>query len=547
MLRRFNHPVNTMKKIRIGLPLKFFLSISFVIILTSLSLTWFFLKYQGVQMRNALEERCNSLARNLSYNSEYGVLTANKGFLRKLIESATKEEDVVYALVYDKNGRLLAAGEIPNSHAVFKEIEPLVNYKLNPANGAESSLTNLGRQKTVGITYTSKAGEAIHDVISPIMAQRVSAQREEIAFLGDIDMPSGKEELIGFARVGISLARMHREISVLRNGILFLTALVVLFGNLLSIFLIRIIVRPIRELSIGTQKIASGDLDYRVNVQSNDEIGDLAELFNSMAQDLRNYIKELNKEKKDLLNLKMALESRTTELEETLVKMKNIQQELLRSEKFATIGRLASSVAHELRNPLASLKNISYYLMKLGTFSADEKAKRMLDMLSHDVGRANKIVTDLLEFSRVKKINKTPTNVDEFINKLLDNLAMGETIHVERELEHIQANIDPDRITQVLINLIMNARDAMTSAGGTIMVSTHRSGDLLAIRVKDTGSGMSEDTASRIFEPLFTTKTKGLGLGLAIVKEIIDAHYGRISVESKKGVGTTFEILLPIA
>lgn len=535
-----------MKKIRIGLPFKFFLSISFVIILTSLSLTWFFIKYSGVQMRNALEERCSSLARNLAYNSEYGVLAANKEFLKKLMESATKEEDVVYAAVYDKNGRLLAAVEIPGGQEVFKEIEPLVAYKLNPASGHEPSLASQGRPKNVGITYTSRGGLAIHDVISPIMAQRVPSRHKEVAFLGDMDTSGRSEELIGFARVGLSLARMNREIGALRNGIFLLTALVVLFGNLLSLFFIRIIVRPIQELSIGTQKIASGDLDYRVSVQSNDEIGDLAELFNTMAQDLRNYIKELNKEKKDLLNLKMALESRTNELEETLVKIKNIQQELLRSEKFATIGRLASSVAHELRNPLASLKNISYYLTKLGSFSGDEKAKRMLDILSHDVGRANKIVTDLLEFSRVKRINKAPTYVDEFINKLLDHLATGESVRIERDLEHIEANIDPDRITQVLINLITNAKDAMPE-GGAISVSARRKDECLDIRVKDTGCGMSEETANHIFEPLFTTKTKGLGLGLAIVKEIIEAHHGRISAESKKGEGTTFEIFLPIA
>ncbi|MHB9154798.1 MAG: ATP-binding protein [Endomicrobiales bacterium] len=535
-----------MIKMRIGLPLKFFLSLSAVILLTSLSLTWFFIRYQVVQVRQTLEDRCNTLARNLAYNSEYGVLTANKGFLHTLTEGVTKEDDVVYALLYDKNGELLASTETPGSPHIFKEIEPLMNYKLNPVSGSGSPLDPANRKKTIGLTYTSRAGTSVHDVICPIMSRRIATQREEMAFLGDIELAAGKEELAGFARVGISLSRMHTQVAALRNGVLLLTLVVVLFGLLLSIFLIRIIVSPLKDLALGTKKIATGDLDYRVEVKSDDEIGDLADLFNEMAQDLKNHIKELNKEKEHLLNLKQALEQRTNELEETLVKMKNIQQELLRSEKFATIGRLASSVAHELRNPLASLKNISYYLLKLGTFAGDEKAKRMLEMLSNDVGRANKIVTDLLDFSRVKKLSKVPTNIDEFIDKLLDNMTMGENVTIVRELEKAEVNLDPDRITQVLINLVTNARDAMGD-GGTITVSARRSGDLLEILVKDTGCGMDKETADRIFEPLFTTKTKGLGLGLAIVKEIIDAHYGRISVSSEKGKGTTFEILLPIA
>lgn len=536
------------RRFRIGLPFKFIGVISIVIILTSLALTWFFLKSQVIQIRGALEDHCSTLARNLAYNSEYGVATGNTDFLQSLTKNVASEQDVIYAVIYDKKGNILAFEEAAVAKGVFHSIEPLANYSINPADTPSRPDVAQNEKNIIRLTFKASNGLPIHDVICPIVVQQVSGGREELFFMDDISQSTQqkKEEMMGYARVGVSLARMNRQIAALKKGILLLTSLVVIFGIILSALMVRLIVRPIRELSLGTQKIASGDLDFQVRITSNDEIGDLAELFNHMAFDLRSYVKELNKEKEVLLNLKMALEQRTGELEETLVKMKNIQQELLRSEKFATIGRLASSVAHELRNPLASLKNISYYLVKLGTFSTDEKAKRMLEMLGTDVARANKIVTDLLDFSRVKKLNKVATPMDEFINKLLDNLTFSENVHIIRDLKALQANIDPDRITQVLVNLVTNARDAMAEKGGQITVTTNKKDDYIQILVTDTGCGMDKETVDRIFEPLFTTKTKGLGLGLAIVKEIIEAHYGKITCLSEKGKGTTFEVLLPL-
>jgi len=531
--------------IRIGLPLKFVLSISIVIILTSLSLTWFFINNQIVQIRGALEDRCTMLARNLASNSEFGVLAGNKDFLKKINDIVVKEEDVYYSVIYDKNGQILAMSEDFKARGLYKEIEPFLAYKMHAATRRGGPYENQFINDIITLTYDSKLGEPVHDTICPIMIDRMSPGDVGPGLAGEAKSFGDKQELVGFARVGISLSRMQRQISGTKKGVMVLTSIVVVFGILLSIFLVRVIVRPIKQLSVGTRKIASGDLSYHVYVQSNDEIGELAESFNLMASDLRKYVKELNKEKEGLLTLKLALEQRTVELEETLLKMKNIQQELLRSEKFATIGRLASSIAHELRNPLASLKNISYYLIKLGTFKIEPKANQMLEMLSTDVSRANKIVTDLLDFSRIRKLNKIPVRVDEFINEFLNNLDFGENIKIKRKLEKVEAELDPDRMTQVLVNIFSNARDAMPG-GGNITISVNEINSHAVIRISDTGHGMDEETILHIFDPLFSTKTRGLGLSLAIVKEVIDLHSGRIFVTSTKDEGTTFEIFLPL-
>jgi signal transduction histidine kinase len=245
------------------------------------------------------------------------------------------------------------------------------------------------------------------------------------------------------------------------------------------------------------------------------------------------------------LALKIAFEQRSQELEETLEKVQSIQQDLIKSEKFATIGRLASSVAHELRNPLAAIKNISYFLSKMGTFS-DPKPKQMVGMLSSEVQRANKIITDLLDYSRTKKLNKLSIDIVSFINKVIPAVTLPTNIKVTTNLEKFDVVLDPDKITQVLINLITNARDAMPPEGGEINISAKKTDKYCEIYVKDNACGMSEETLSHLFEPLFTTKLKGIGLGLPIVKEIIDAHQGKITVTSKKNVGTTFKIELPL-
>jgi signal transduction histidine kinase len=263
-----------------------------------------------------------------------------------------------------------------------------------------------------------------------------------------------------------------------------------------------------------------------------------------MAADMGAHIREINKEKKELLELKIAFEQRSQELEETLDKVKEIQDDLIRAEKFATIGRLASNVAHELRNPLASIKNISYFLSKMGAFS-DNKSKQMVNMLSSEVVRANKIITDLLDYSKTKKLNKQEVSVESFIEKAIAAVPMPPQIELIKKIEPLTVFVDPDKMTQIVINLLSNAKDAMPAEGGKITIITKKDNKKFYIIVEDTACGMDDDTVSHLFEPLFTTKLKGIGLGLSIVKEIIEAHLGKITVKSKKGVGTTFTIEIP--
>ena len=520
-------------KFRFNLKFKFILMIAFVIVLTAIMLTSYFIYSQRKMLIGTIKKSGRDVAGRLADSND--IKMSSPDLLQNSVGSALGG-DVVYAIIYDRNGIILAeAGNIDS------EVRDILYHNKPAISDLMLYDKGLSRENSY---KTKKVGE-IFEVLAPMVTYDILRTNIGVSLANDYKKEdSNSAEIIGVVRVGVSLARINEEIDKITQSAIFLTIIVIIVSILISFFLIRVLLNPIKELLLGTKKIAAGDLSYRVPLTSSDELSDLAESFNSMAQDLKSYVDELNNEKQDLLKLKIMLEQRSKELEETLDKVQNIQEELLRSEKFATIGRLAASVAHELRNPLASLKNISYYLSKMGSFE-DPKAKKMLDMLSSDVSRANKIITDLLDYSRAKKLNKLEMWIDEFIEKAILNVAVAANIKIIKQLEHFKAIVDPDKMTQVLINLISNARDAMTD-GGSITISSKKKNGFYEIKVIDTGTGMSKETASHIFDPLFTTKLKGIGLGLSIVKEIIDAHFGSIAVDSVEERSTTFTIMLPL-
>lgn len=523
------------KKLYFKLSFKFIAIIAVVILLTSLMLTWFFVNGQTLLLRSFIENRAIILANSLATSSEYGVTTVSKGFLSKLTKNTIKEDDVLYSAIYDKNGLPLSIASVS---------EPSIMQYIETTPVETMTITSLNKNRLQkGIIIISGIGEVMEITVPIISSDYLSSPNS-------LNIPNknaiGNDGMvIGVVRVGLTLERINYQIEKMSKSIIFLTMVVILAGIIFSTFLVRMLVKPIRELTIGTKKIASGHLGYRVPLTSKDEFRDLAISFNSMAADMEIHIRELNKEKKELLNLKIAFEQRSQELEETLDKVQNIQQDLIKSEKFATIGRLASSVAHELRNPLAAIKNISYFLSKTEVFK-DDKSNQMVNMLSSEVLRANKIITDLLDYSKAKKLNKLAVEIDSFMDKAISAVPLTEQIKIVKNVEPFKALIDPDKMTQVLINLISNARDAMPEEGGTITLTAKKEHTMFIIKVEDNACGMDEETKSHLFEPLFTTKLKGIGLGLPIVKEIVESHMGVITVTSKKNVGTTFTIEIPL-
>ena len=232
-----------------------------------------------------------------------------------------------------------------------------------------------------------------------------------------------------------------------------------------------------------------------------------------------------------------------------LTEVRTLRREVARSQRLASVGRLAAGVAHEIRNPLSSIKGFATYFKERYPDRPDDQ--QTADIMIQEVNRLNRVVGQLLEFAKPVSVKPKPISLQELLNasiKLIKDRATEKNISIQTQ-NNTQVDevwIDPDRINQVLLNLYLNAIDSMES-GGELKVeisfdAQHRD---VVIQVSDTGGGIKRENLSKIFEPYFTTKSTGTGLGLAIAHNIIEAMGGKITVESDKEVGTTFSVALP--
>ncbi len=281
---------------------------------------------------------------------------------------------------------------------------------------------------------------------------------------------------------------------------------------------------------------------------------------------------------RELIRTQRALQRLNEQLEDKIVALEELQDKLIRTERLATIGQLGASVGHELRHPLGVISNSVYYLnMRLE--GSEDKVKKHLKIIEREIAATNKIVSDLLSFARGREPSLQKTQINNIIQDALSRATVPDRVAVVTELAEGLPSLmcDPGQIEQVFINMILNAVQAMTSSSlraepqaegsvettdeGWLEIATSKEEGFIVTEFTDTGCGISEENMKKLFEPLFTTKAKGIGLGLAVSKRIIEAHGGSIEVESpfarsgrnqtgevtgEMGKGTTFRIKLPI-
>ncbi|MCX7965174.1 MAG: ATP-binding protein [Syntrophorhabdaceae bacterium] len=283
------------------------------------------------------------------------------------------------------------------------------------------------------------------------------------------------------------------------------------------------------------------DLKKRIR-QLELEIEDIKSLSEAKARLLDAHIRELNQ-------VYDALNEKFIELKERNEKIRKIEDELIRANKLSTLGELAGSIAHEIKNPLISIEGFAKRIQKTKDLEAIEKYSKFVE---EEAGRLSNVLSKLLNFSRMDEPNFEQAN----INDIVDDTVLFMEHHLSRfkniELSILKAKdlplvkVDRIHIQQILVNLIMNAAQAMPN-GGLIRITTGEEKDYVFIAVADTGTGIKKEIMDKIFEPFYTTKAKdeGTGLGLSLCKRLIDANKGRIEVESEVGKGSTFKVLVP--
>ncbi len=238
-------------------------------------------------------------------------------------------------------------------------------------------------------------------------------------------------------------------------------------------------------------------------------------------------------------------------VEEERIKM---QEKLMRSEKLAAVGKIAGGIGHDLRNPLNIIDNAALYLSEV-LQDMDEHVRKQLNIINRAVQRSTKIVTDLLDFARAKPPSLDRCNINDIVKEALSNMETPGNITLKTQMDEDMPEIliDVHQIQRVFLNIISNAFRAMPEGGSLTIKSRVNSlpskdqieSGFVEVEFKDTGEGIKEENLKKIFEPLFTTRSKGIGLGMAIVKDIIEKHNGTIDVQSAVGKGTTFTVKLP--
>jgi two-component system NtrC family sensor kinase len=339
-----------------------------------------------------------------------------------------------------------------------------------------------------------------------------------------------------------SFVELRTRINVVFSAILIFAALI---GAAISAWLGSSLSRPIKELEKGARLLALGEELPDIVLGSHDEIAVLAEEFNIM----KHRVTERENENQNLnRTLEEKVRERTTELEEKNHWLLVAQQELARAERLVGIGLLASGVAHEINNPLAIIRGNAELLEMSGVLTKSDHSE--VDTIIRQVGRVERIVSNLLTFGRSKKKDIRPFQVQELLNDILNQIGHQiplDSYRIERRYETegcIEG--DQDQLRQLFTNLIINGLQAMEQGGLLIVATTATADGLCRVSITDSGIGISKESQEKLFTPFFTTKPRGTGLGLAVSYGIVMDHGGDIRVESEPGQGATFNILLPL-
>jgi two-component system NtrC family sensor kinase len=361
---------------------------------------------------------------------------------------------------------------------------------------------------------------------------------------------SPERTMLGVLDLTVDLEHVDAEIRgmKLRRALIAL-AEILFFGVFVALFVTRFVSAPIRKLIEGTQAVSAMRLDTPIEVRTDSELGDLADSFEAMRVRLKEAVARIESFTQEL----------ERKVEERSEQLQTARMRLVQSERMASLGQLAASVAHEINNPVSGVSNLATVLQRLleqGRVpeGREEEIRSYLTQIQEQTTRVGRIVSDLLSFSRRSSPQSSDTDLNEVVDKTVTLVAhklelQGVDLQVELEEGLPPLRCDASQIQQVAMNLLMNAAESQPR-GGAVVVRTRfaRDGKMAVLEVQDEGAGIPEDVLPRVFDPFFTTKEegKGMGLGLAVVYGIVEAHGGHIDVASEPGEGTRVTVRLPL-
>jgi two-component system NtrC family sensor kinase len=508
---------------------KLLLAIGSLMVVVSALFWQSLISHQEKELLGSFVRYGTSFVDSIRKTTRYSMLTFQKAHVQQNIEAFGATEGILRVRVANCKGTV--------SHSSHKEEIGIVLDK----NSAACLTCHSSGKPGAGPLWSvrrSAEGHRVLNIVQPV-------HNEPACYTASCHAHSPGKKMLGFIEADFSLALLDTSI---RQQSMAMTAYVITFLLVLSVALCSIlwflVSTPVTMLAEGMRRVAKGELDFKVAVHSQDEMGELARSFNAMTG-------ELLRTKQELVEWGQTMEKR---VEEKTQAIKNAQAQLIQSEKLASLGRLSAGVAHEINNPLTGVVTFAHLLLK--SLPENSQDRKDVEVILEQANRCSKIIKGLLGFSRASSTEKEEQNINELLKNSLDI--------IRRKADFLNIKIVTDfdaslplvhagglQLQQVFMNMIVNAADAMEGKG-TLTVATRQvedgGGKFAEIEFTDTGCGIDPETLSKIFEPFFTTKPvgKGTGLGLAVSYGIIEDHGGKIIVKSEEGQGTSFFIRLSL-
>jgi two-component system, NtrC family, sensor kinase len=465
------------------------------------------------QLIGELRRNADQLSETVKSSTRYDMLLNQRESVHRIITTIGRQPGIQKVRIFNKDGAIILSTD-PADEGRMVDIH---TEACDACHAANKPLERLGIPDRTRI-FQPPGSDRILSIINPIY-------NEPSCWQSDCHAHAPSKKVLGVLDISMSLGEVDRDMQASQKRLL-LFGIVAIAAVSLMIYLLvnRIVLQPVHEIVAATRKVAAGDLHYKIATAKRDEIGMLANSFNEMTQ-----------------------------------KLSEAQRQIYQSQKLAAVGQLAAGVAHEINNPLTGVLSYSSFLLK----RAEDKPefKEDLAVIVRETKRCRGIVKGLLDFSRQSPPEKHPSDINEIAERALQIVQTqmdAQRIELKTSLRADLPKVfaDANQIQQVLVNLLLNANDALGELSGTVELITDfasaggTGGDppkSIEIRVRDTGCGISAANLQKIFDPFFSTKgAKGTGLGLAVAWGIIEKHGGRIEVESEVGQGSTFRIRLPI-
>lgn len=498
---------------------------------------------QERQLLNAMILGADQLSRGIASATWHAMLADNRDAAYSVMQTIAEKQGIDRIRIFNRDGVVM------HSTAPGESGRTKVNQRSEACSMCHSTLeprttVNAGSRARI---FQSPAGHRSLAMVTPIYNEPSCSQAECHAHPASM-------KVLGVLEVGLSIQPVDHEVAEMKWRAFIVTGIeIVLISVFIYFFSRRFVAEPVQQLVRATQAISDMKLDTPIEVQGgSQEIAELATSFNNMRGRLKAAVDESN-------HLAETLEAK---VEERTQQLKAAQSKLMQSDRLASLGQLAASVAHEINNPVSGVLNLAMLMQRIlkddgiPTGRIPEFRKFLGQVIS-ETTRVGRIVSDLLSFSRRSKPQRTVADLNKIARSTLSLVAHKMKLANVELVTQFQEDLpsipcDHSQIQQVVLNLVMNATEATQNRnGGHVTVATMLApaNDAVLLEVSDTGEGIPPENLTKIFDPFFTTKPegKGVGLGLAVLYGIVEAHGGDVDVKSKVGQGSTFTVRLPLA